>query len=142
MIVVGSPTEEAQPAGSPTSPADDGMDGTNNAHRVNWEAWEHFMYKALVLPYATYTRTATVPPAQTRPLLPRSPGARIVHGKVDWARVQAYTDNNMFSQEEFLAADTILLFVDNRLMDKIEWWPPVARLAQERTAFRKVEMES
>ena len=65
MIVVGSSTEEAEPAGSPTSPAEDGMEGTNNAQRINWEAWEHFMYKALVLPYAKYTQTATFPPAQT-----------------------------------------------------------------------------
>ena len=109
MIVVGSPTEEAQPAGSPTSPADDGMEVTNNAHRINWEAWEHFMYKALVLPYAMYTQTATFPPAQTKPFLPRSPGAHIVHGKVDWASVQAHMTKHIFAQEGFLAADTILL---------------------------------
>ena len=141
MQVDPSPTEEGI---SPTSPAaplspTEVSNSSPTTPPVNWEKWERFMYNALVLPYASYTKTATFPPEQTRPFLPRAPGAQIIEGQVEWAKVQAHMTRHIFGQDGFLAADTVLLFVDNRLMEGIGWWLPVARLAQERTAFKKHE---
>ena len=48
-------------------------------------------------------------------------------------------DRSHFSQQGFIEADTVMLYVDDRLMAGIDWWPPVARLARERTAYRRQE---
>ena len=66
--------------------------------------------------------------------------SQLATGHIEWPKIRSILDTQLYGDDQFIAAKTILLYVDNRDLanaTKYPWWGPVARLAAGRTRYHK-----